>query len=162
LDRNRSRASAGGQSDQTRGVDASTWLPDIANALRRTRWRIVATIRTFDLKHGPRWRQMFRGDSVDHAYADLDLSSTRHIVVADLTDAELAPLRAASPQLDKLIDDIGGRVGELLTNPFSLDLAAQLVASLGRLTLHPSAVGSTSFICTGNVALRVNPWTWNE
>ncbi|MGH3766165.1 MAG: hypothetical protein ACRDTX_13615 [Pseudonocardiaceae bacterium] len=115
--------------DQTRGVDASAWLPDLANALKGSRWRIVATIRTFDLKHGPRWRQMFRGATVDQHCADPDLTDVRHIVVADLTDTELDPLRAASLQLARLLDDADSRLRELLTNPFNIDLAAQLLAS---------------------------------
>lgn len=115
--------------DQTRGVDASAWLPDLADALKESRWRIVATIRMFDLKHGPQWRQMFRGENVDQHWADPDLTGVRHIVVADLTDTELAPLRTASPQLARLLDDADSRLRELLTNPFNINLAAQLLAS---------------------------------
>jgi hypothetical protein len=38
--------------DQARGADAPGWLPTLATALSGTRWQIVATIRSFDLKHG--------------------------------------------------------------------------------------------------------------
>lgn len=115
--------------DQTRSLDASTWLPDLANALTGIRWRLVATIRTFDLKHGPRWRQMFRGETVDQECADPDLAGVRHVVVAGLTEVELVPLRAASPQLAKLLDNADNRLRELLTNPFNVDLSAQLLDS---------------------------------
>jgi hypothetical protein len=47
--------------DQTRDMDPSAWLPDLAQALTQTRWRVVATIRSFDLKHGRAWQRMFPG-----------------------------------------------------------------------------------------------------
>lgn len=84
--------------DQARGAGAPAWLPDLARALDQTRWRIVATIRTYDLKHGLRWREMFAGHPVAAA-ADPELAGVRHLVVGDLTDAELAPVRQASPRL---------------------------------------------------------------
>ena len=87
--------------DQARGAGSPAWLPDLARALDQTRWQIVATIRTYDLKHGLRWREMFAGHPVAAA-ADPELAGVRHLVVGDLTDPELAPLRQASPRLADL------------------------------------------------------------
>ncbi len=112
--------------DQTRGADAPVWLPDLARALSETRWRIVATIRTFDLKHSPRWRAMFAGGPAT-ASPDEELADVRHLVVGDLTDKELAPLRQASPRLADLLDQAGPRLRALLANPFNLDLAGRLL-----------------------------------
>jgi hypothetical protein len=114
--------------DQTRGMDASMWLPELAGRLSETRWRIVATIRTFDLKHGPRWRAMFAGDAVVPDAADLDLAGVRHVVVGDLTAEELTVVQQASPELSRLLDDADTRLRSLLANPFNLDLAARLLA----------------------------------
>jgi hypothetical protein len=114
--------------DQTRGMDASMWLPELAGALSETRWRIVATIRTFDLKHGPRWRAMFAGDVVVPDAADPGLAGVRHVVVGDLTDQELLTVRQASPRLARLLDDAETRLRSLLANPFNLDLAGRLLA----------------------------------
>ena len=113
--------------DQTRAMDASGWLPDLARALSGTRWRIVATIRTFDLKHGRRWREMFAGDVVAPGAADAELAGVRHLVVGDLTSDEMAPLREASPRLARLLDDADAQLRLLLANPFNLDLAARLL-----------------------------------
>jgi hypothetical protein len=113
--------------DQTRAMDASGWLPDLARALSGTRWRIVATIRTFDLKHGRRWREMFAGDVVAPGAVDAELAGVRHLVVGDLTADEIAPLRDASPRLARLLDDADARLRLLLANPFNLDLAARLL-----------------------------------
>ncbi|XVU23005.1 hypothetical protein ACQPZJ_37925 [Actinoplanes sp. CA-054009] len=113
--------------DQTRDTDTSAWLPDLARALMPTRWQVVATIRSFDLKHGRAWRSMFPGAPIDQRRADPGLSAVRHVVVADLTVEELEPLRTASPRLADLIDAAGNRLRDLLTNPFNLDLTAHLL-----------------------------------
>ncbi|WP_431947229.1 hypothetical protein [Micromonospora marina] len=115
--------------DQTRDTDPSAWLPDLAQALARTRWRVVATIRSFDLKHGRAWQRMFPGEPIDQQWADPGLAHVRHAIVADLTAEELRPLRAASPQLSELIDTADRRLRGLLTNPFNLDMAAHLLRS---------------------------------
>jgi hypothetical protein len=56
--------------DSTRGTSSADWLQRLARSLRGTRWRVLATIRTFDLRYGPSWRQMFPGTAVDPAHAD--------------------------------------------------------------------------------------------
>jgi hypothetical protein len=117
--------------DQARGADAPGWLPQIAAVLSETRWQIVATIRSFDLKHGPRWQKMFAGDPVDPATADPALIGIRHLMVGDLTGAEIAALREASPSMAALLDEAGPRLRELLANPFNLDLAGQLLNESG-------------------------------
>jgi hypothetical protein len=114
--------------DQTRGEDASGWLPGLVRHLRGSRWRIVASIRSFDLLHGRRWQAMFRGDPVDPEYADPVLSGVRHLLVRDLSPRELEPLLAASPELADLIETADDRFRLLLANPFNLDIAGQLAA----------------------------------
>lgn len=115
--------------DQTRGEDTSGWLPELAAVLTGTRWRIVATIRTFDLKHGDRWRELFTLAPASRTAGDVDLTSLRHVLVDDLTDGELAPLRAASPRLASLLDNAGDQLRRLLANPYNLGLAANLLVN---------------------------------
>jgi len=117
--------------DQARGADAPGWLPQITAVLSETRWRIVATIRSFDLKYGPRWQKMFAGAPVDPSTADPALTGVRHLMVGDLTGAEVAVLRGASPSMAALLDEAGPRLRELLANPFNLDLAGQLLCEDG-------------------------------
>jgi hypothetical protein len=114
--------------DQTRGEDASQWLPQLAQQLEGSRWRIVASIRRFDLRNGPRWRAMFRGQPVEPEYADPALTGVRHLLVDDLRPAEMERLLVASPALAALIQAAGARLQQLLANPFNLDIAAQLLA----------------------------------
>ena len=117
--------------DQARGADAPGWLPTLATALSGTRWQIVATIRSFDLKHSQGWKDMFPGVPVDAGAADRDLARVRHLLVGDLTGEELGVVRAASPHLAGLLDEASPRLRELLANPFNLDLAGQLISEDG-------------------------------
>lgn len=70
--------------DQTRGVDAASWLPGLARRLEGSRWQVIASIRSFDLRHGPQWQRMFAGSSpADGGHADPELSHVSHLVVGD-------------------------------------------------------------------------------
>jgi hypothetical protein len=115
--------------DQTRGVDASSWLPGLAQRLRTTRWRIVASIRSFDLRHGPRWQSMFSGTPVDPNYADPELSRVAHLIVSDLTAEEIATVQAASPSMRQVFDQAGSDLAGLLANPFNLNLVGELASA---------------------------------
>ncbi|RLK24445.1 hypothetical protein DER29_2356 [Micromonospora sp. M71_S20] len=115
--------------DQTRGVEASSWLPELAQRLRGTRWRIIGSIRSFDLRHGPRWRTMFAGTPVDPRHLDPELSQVAHLLVGDLTAEEIATVRGASPSLDKVFDQADDRLAELLANPFNLNLVGELISA---------------------------------
>jgi hypothetical protein len=115
--------------DQTVGVDASSWLPGLAQRLRATRWRIVGSIRSFDLRHGPRWQSMFSGTPVEPGHADPELSRVAHLVVSDLTAEEIATVHAASPSMEKVFDQAGDELAGLLANPFNLNLVGELVSA---------------------------------
>ncbi len=117
--------------DATRGTSSVDWLPQLARALRGTRWRVVATIRSFDLRYGPSWQQMFPGGPVDTGHADPFFSHVRHVLVGDLTQGEIEQVRRASPRLATLIDTADPRLAELLRNPFNLRLAAELLGNDG-------------------------------
>ena len=113
--------------DATRGTGSVDWLPQLARALHGTRWRVLASIRTFDLRCGPSWQQMFRGDPIDTGHADPSFPRVRHLLVGDLSDGELDQVRDQSPQLAALLGTADPCLLELLRNPFNLRLAAQLV-----------------------------------
>jgi hypothetical protein len=115
--------------DQTRGADASGWLSQLACRLEGTRWRIVASIRSFDLRHGHRWSAMFRGEPVNPQHADPELGEVRHLLVEDLSEEELTPLLAASPSMAALVEAADARLRQLMANPFNIDIAGQLLTA---------------------------------
>ena len=93
-----------------------------------SRWRLIATARSFDLRYSPEWRRLFAGAPVDEARADPHLLSVRHLLVDRLSDGEVGHLLAARPELTPLFDRARLRLAELVRNPFNLNLAAALLA----------------------------------
>jgi hypothetical protein len=90
-------------------------------------WTIVASIRTFDLKNGRRYREAIPGSPPDPAFADAALHKVRHFQVPRLTGVDLASAGAASPELETLLTAAPEKLRDLLRNVFNLSLAAQLL-----------------------------------
>lgn len=91
-------------------------------------WVVVASIRTFDLRNGRRFRQSFAGAPADAAHADATLGAVRHFLVPRLTDVDLATAGMSSPQIAGLLAAATPPLAELLRNVFNLSLAAELMA----------------------------------
>ncbi|HYO72400.1 MAG TPA: hypothetical protein VEU33_40645, partial [Archangium sp.] len=64
----------------------------------RGRWRVVASIRTFDLRFESRVAKLFRG-TPHETFRTKDFHATSHVYVGSLTDEELAQLGEISPKL---------------------------------------------------------------
>ena len=91
------------------------------------RWSVVASIRTFDLRHGKRLRALMQGTPPDDEYAEPGLESVRHFSIPRLVDAELTFISEANPTLGRLLSAAPAPIRELLRNVFNLSLAAELV-----------------------------------
>lgn len=90
-------------------------------------WTIVASIRTFDLKNGRRYREAIPGSPPNPAFADATLHKARHFQVPRLTDVDLASAGAGAPELEALMTAAPEKLRDLLRNVFNLSLAAQLL-----------------------------------
>jgi hypothetical protein len=91
-------------------------------------WVAIASIRTFDLRNGRRYRQSFAGPPTDAAYADATLGTVRHFLVPRLSDVDLAAAGASSPEVAGLLSSATPPLADLLRNVFNLSLAAELMA----------------------------------
>ncbi|MFE7581080.1 hypothetical protein ACFU5Y_05870 [Streptomyces gardneri] len=76
------------------------------------RWRVVASVRSWDLAHSARLSSLIAGEAV---------------VVGDWNDTEFAEITTAFPALAELDSSSAEQVQRLLRNPFHLRLAAQLL-----------------------------------
>ncbi|MFD6347695.1 hypothetical protein ACFWF9_23645 [Streptomyces roseolus] len=76
------------------------------------RWRVVASVRSWDLAHSARLSSLIAGEAV---------------VVGDWNDTEFAEITTAFPALAELDSSSAEQVQQLLRNPFHLRLAAQLL-----------------------------------
>lgn len=117
------------------GIDAhrsgASWLADLVEELHGTRWRVIASIRRFELSHSRRWQQLFRGSPVAPATpAGPALSQVRHVVIPNFDEDELAVVAGSSGSLGALVTAGDDRLRDLLANPFNLSLAADLVGQV--------------------------------
>lgn len=92
-------------------------------------WVVVASIRTFDLRNGQRYRQLFAGGPADAAHADATLGAVRHFLVPRLTDVDLDTAGASCPEIAGLLASATPPLAQLLHNVFNLSLAAELMAN---------------------------------
>jgi hypothetical protein len=95
----------------------------------RGRWRVVVTIRKWDLRHNLDLHGMFRASSPCSVFCDPEFSSLRHLNVPLLDDQELDQVRSLSTPLRRLIDGRTAALDKLLRLPFNLRLLAELVDS---------------------------------
>ncbi|NVM87479.1 hypothetical protein FHT32_001118 [Variovorax sp. SG517] len=91
-------------------------------------WIVIASIRTFDLRNGRRYRLSFAGAPADAAHADATLGAVRHFLIPRLTDADLAAAGTSSPEIAGLLASATPPLAELLRNVFNMSLASELMA----------------------------------
>lgn len=91
-------------------------------------WTVVASIRTFDLKNGRRFRQAFAGTPADANHVEPGLSTVRHFLIPRLSESDLAVAGTAAPELGALLNSAPLRLIDLLRNIFNLSLASQLLS----------------------------------
>jgi hypothetical protein len=109
--------------------EASTWLRTLCLSLKGTRWRVVASIREFDLRHSREWQRVFSGVPLSDASADPELSHVRHLQLGPFSDAELSELSNQSNDIAALLRHASEGLLELLRVPFNLSVAAELLSS---------------------------------
>jgi hypothetical protein len=109
--------------------EGTTWLARLCESLHRTRWRIIASIRRFDLQHSLHWQRVFRGEPVVPGGNNQapDLPEVRHYLLGDLEDRDLAQLATASATIASLLNGASTRMVQLVRNPFNLRLAVELL-----------------------------------
>ncbi|WP_063695350.1 ATP-binding protein [Bradyrhizobium embrapense] len=118
--------------DATRGGAGEHVFRSLIDAVVRhpsARWRVIASIRSFDLRMGEHFRALFKGKPPSAAYASKDFLDIRHITVPPWTDAEFSALRAKAPSLDQAITRGGEKLRDLARVPFNTRLLAELITN---------------------------------
>ncbi|OPX42367.1 hypothetical protein CLHUN_37860 [Ruminiclostridium hungatei] len=90
------------------------------------RWRIVASIRKFDLRYNKQLQDLFIG-SPPTGYTDTEFKNIYHINIPRLDDGEIKQVKEQSSDLADLIYKANPALSELLRNPFNLRLMSQLI-----------------------------------
>jgi len=118
--------------DASRGGSSESIVSGfIADAVAKVgvRWSIVASIRSFDLRNGQRFREIMRGTPPYSNFVEDNMNNVRHFRVPRLSPAELVEVARKSPEVETLLQDAPKSVADLLRNIFNLSLAADLLSS---------------------------------
>jgi hypothetical protein len=118
--------------DATRGGRGEavfrTLIKDIM-ALPGNRWRVIASIRSFDLKLGEQLRELFAGTPPNAGFTDATFSSVKHINVPVWSEAEFTQLLSQASSLATAIAQGGQKLRDLAAVPFNTRLLADLLAA---------------------------------
>lgn len=102
------------------------------------RWRVIASIRRFDLRYSAELRELFQGTSSAAAgFRDPEFADVAHLSIPLLSDAELAQAGSQAEALRELLLAAPAELEGLLRVPFNLRMLAQLIntgASTGELS----------------------------
>jgi hypothetical protein len=93
-----------------------------------SRWRVVASIRRFDLRHHTRLQHLFEGRPPTE-YNLTEFNNLNHFNVPLLSVEEWLQIPSQSPELAKLLVEAGENLLLLLRVPFNLRLAGELLGS---------------------------------
>ena len=103
----------------------------IAAAVRKGgRWRVLASVRRFDLRYNARLRELFAplgAPPVPVERTDPEFADVRHYVVPELSEEELCQLSELAPGIHELLEGATDELRELAQVPFNLRLLAELV-----------------------------------
>jgi hypothetical protein len=123
--------------DAARSEFAARTLTGVLEQLENPRWRAAVSIRKYDLRYGNRVQQLFIGQPPT-AFQDPEFARISHLNVPPLDSAETSQIGSQSPELAALIVAAPRQLADLLTNPFNLRLAGELLgAGIGTDELTP-------------------------
>ena len=118
--------------DAARKPETQKLLREVVSGILRvagSRWKVVASVRKYDLRQGTEWSMMFRGSPPIPAHADREFSHVYHVSVGRLTDSEVSQVAASFPALEQLYKHASEKLRDLLQNIFNLHLLADLLRS---------------------------------
>ncbi|GAB6165940.1 hypothetical protein JCM19992_19400 [Thermostilla marina] len=116
--------------DAARTTHGLNTLCSLIEQIRRyaKRWRVVASVREYDLAHSRDIQRLFRGEPVSDVAND-KFKSVRHLRVPLLTDEELDLFAQQAPEVAEVRNRCGRELQELTRNLFNLQLLVELVES---------------------------------
>ena len=102
-----------------------------------TRWRIVMSVREYDLKNIQDVQRLFAGEP-NPEYQSEAFPKIRHVCVKVMSEPELRQVRDQALEIGRAWDTAPPRLHELLKNPFNLRLLAEILElSGGRADVTP-------------------------
>jgi hypothetical protein len=129
--------------DATRGGRSEglfRWLIAEVLNMPQKRWRIIASIRSFDLRMGQQFAELFAGRPPDAKYSVQAFGAVRHIHIPTWEKEELEQLLLRAEPIAQAVRAGGDRLFDLARTPFNTRLLADLLSG----GLRPDAFISVS------------------
>ena len=105
------------------------------------RWRVIASVRTFDLRMGQEFQELFKGEPPIKDLSEDEFSKVRHVNVPSWTPREFTQLLHRAPGLAEVMTNAPQKLREIALVPFNTRLLSDLVKD-GLVTADLSHVGS--------------------
>ena len=105
------------------------------------RWKVVASIRTFDLRMGQKFQELFKGKPPNEDLKEQEFPDVRHVRVPPWTQTEFAHLLERVPSLAAVMTHATRRLKDIALVPFNTRLLGDLVND-GLVTADLSHIGS--------------------
>ncbi len=114
--------------DAARGGRVERMIRDLIRKVveKDGRWRVVASVRKFDLRYGVELQRLFAGNPPT-SFADPEFQHVRHLNVPKLSDEEVDQIGQQSSELLSLIEGAPSELRDLLRVPFNVRLLAELL-----------------------------------
>jgi hypothetical protein len=93
-----------------------------------SRWRVIVTMRKFDLAHDDEMYRLFIGSPPVETFQDNDFAHVRHIEIPALSSEEQAQAAAQSSLLAGLLSQASSALHDLLRIPFNMRLVGELLS----------------------------------
>ncbi|MDO9006067.1 MAG: hypothetical protein Q7V20_21700 [Aquabacterium sp.] len=93
------------------------------------RWKVIASIRTFDLQMGVRFRELFKGRPAHADYQDSTFSMVRHLAVRSWSPEEFQRVLNQAPHLRRALAGVPVKLQQLAMVPFNTRLIGELLNS---------------------------------
>jgi len=94
---------------------------------RKGRWRVIASIRTFDLRMGQQYRTLFKGAPPVAQYQAQGFQTVRHVQVPSWSSTEFQQLLGQTPALQAALKHAPHALRDLAAVPFNTRLLCELI-----------------------------------
>lgn len=114
--------------DASRDPDKAKFLNSLIEGimLRQKRWRVIVSIRRFDLRYNQTLKKSFAGSPPNDDYALREFSDLRHINISALSEDEWQQIPPQDNNFGALNDNANADLRKMLRLPFNLKLVGEL------------------------------------
>lgn len=115
--------------DAARGGSSEKVFRDLIHTVvnKISNWKVIASIRKFDLRYGKEFQRLFFGLPISSEYTDSEFHNIRHLNIPKLHQKELETVWQEIPIMSKIYKMGSATLKELLRSPFNLMLLSEIV-----------------------------------